>query len=828
MWRLRDTANENWMQAQVPGTVMGALLRENRTPDPFWRENEQGAKELFYKDYEYERTFTVPADLLGQKSIELVCLGIDTLSEIYLNGFFVAATNNMHRTWRFSCGDRLLPGVNNLRIKLLSPLVYIEEYLPEYGKNISFVPSGAIAGNQFIRKAHSMFGWDWGLQIPDAGIWRDIFLEGFSDARISDVEILQAHEPSLVILTVITTLDILMPLSYGVEVCIMDPGGVSVYSKKDLVVPAGSGVPCGGGTASDTRRIEITDPQLWWPNDYGSHPLYQVIVRLSHDGELIQEKSLTIGLRTLTVSQERDVWGSEFAVTVNGVRIFARGANYIPEDTVYEHITPGKIEYLIDSSAKSHFNCLRVWGGGYYPSDLFYDLCDRYGIIVWQDLMYACNVYEITPAFEESIIEETKDNVRRLRHHASLGLWCGNNEIESGWHHWPEIMNHSKELKNDYIRQFEEILPRVTGENDRQTFYWRSSPSSGGFFDEPDDENRGDTHYWDVWHGLKPFSEFRKHYFRFCSEFGFQSFPCMKTINTFTIPKDRNIFSKVMESHQKNGTANAKILHYISEQFLYPKDFESILYVSQILQGVAMKSGVEHWRRNRGRCMGSLYWQLNDNAPVASWSSIDYFGRWKALQYMARKFYAPLAASFEREDDVFSLYISNESLGFRKLHLTVALKSFAFCVLDEISFDTKMEPHCAQKVFSRDYRELAAGQKDSCFLSYTLTGESGEAVTDTVLFVPDKHACLPVPVITAQIRQNENGFEIQMLTDCFARFVELDFDDFDAVFSDNFFDITSPESFCVKIESIRSRNNIPVTVQSLQMNLRIRQLTDTY
>lgn len=364
LWRLRDTADENWIPAQVPGTVMGALLKENKTPDPFWRENEQGANELFYKDYEYERTFLMPEDLLCQKSIELVCMGIDTLSEIYLNETLVSATDNMHRTWRFSCGGLLKPGVNNLRIKLLSPLAYIEGYVPEYGKNITFVPSGAIAGNQFIRKAHSMFGWDWGLQIPDAGIWRDIFLEGFSDARISDVEILQVHEPSLVNLTVNTTLDILMPSPYAVEICIIDPAGEAVFLKRNTVLHSVSEASSGCGTLSDSQRIEITDPQLWWPNDYGSHPLYQVIVRLCCDGQIIQEKSLTIGLRTLTVSRESDAWGSEFALTVNGVRIFARGADYIPEDTVYANITPETIEHLIESSAKSHFNCLRVWGGG--------------------------------------------------------------------------------------------------------------------------------------------------------------------------------------------------------------------------------------------------------------------------------------------------------------------------------------------------------------------------------------------------------------------------------------------------------------------------------
>jgi beta-mannosidase len=386
----------------------------------------------------------------------------------------------------------------------------------------------------------------------------------------------------------------------------------------------------------------------------------------------------------MTISQEKDEWGSEFAFMVNGIKIFAKGADYIPEDLIYSRITGERIEYLLDSCVRANFNCIRVWGGGYYPSDTFYEICDRLGLIVWQDLMYACNVYDLTREFEENIIEETRDNVKRIRHHASLGLWCGNNELEAAWCEWAVFKDHSAQLRADYIKQFEYILPKAVEESDHSTFFWPSSPSSGGCFDNPVDENRGDTHYWDVWHGLKPFEDYRNHYFRFCSEFGFQSFPSIKTVHTFTEEEDRNIFSRVMESHQKNGAANGKMLYYLSENFLYPKDFESLLYVTQVLQGMAIKFGVEHWRRHRGRCMGAVYWQLNDDWPVASWASIDYFGRWKALHYMAKNFFAPVAGSISRTENTIEAHIQNERMAAKNCKVVMTLKRMDFTVLSRI------------------------------------------------------------------------------------------------------------------------------------------------
>lgn len=331
------------------------------------------------------------------------------------------------------------------------------------------------------------------------------------------------------------------------------------------------------------------------------------------------------------------------------------GANYIPEDNLLTRNPEERTERLIKDCVEANFNMIRIWGGGHYPDDFFFDLCDQYGLIVWQDFMFACSEYALTQEFKETVVQEVVDNVKRIRHHASLGIWCGNNEVEEAWVYWgpPADPKH----KGDYIKLFEFIIPELLKDLDPATFYWSSSPSSGGSFVEPRNHNVGDMHYWEVWHGLKPFTEYREYFFRFCSEFGFQSFPSLKTIETFTLPEERNIFTHVMEKHQKNGAANGKILFYLSENFLYPKDFNSLLYASQILLSEAIKYGVEHWRRNRGRCMGSLYWQLNDCWPVASWSSIDYYGRWKALHYFAKKFYSPVLLSMEETGTQTHIYM---------------------------------------------------------------------------------------------------------------------------------------------------------------------------
>ena len=729
-WKMREAAGGEYLDAVVPGSVMSALLENGRIGDPFWRLNEYEARELFRKDYEFYRNFNVTEELFRQEKIELICYGLDTIAEVYLNDTLLAKTNNMHRTWRFSCKPLLKTGENRIRILFKAPITYIESYQPEQGKEMQYVATGAIAGNQYIRKAHCMFGWDWGAQIPDAGIWRDIELIAYSDVKLEEVRIRQKHEEKSVRLIVNTKLQLIAGAAeknYTLEYSLISPDGNTVsFSNK-------------AGGENTSFSIDIEHPELWWPNGYGEQPLYQLMVNVLSDGRICDSKGFTLGLRTLTVSQEKDEWGSEFAFMVNGVKIFAKGGDYIPEDTVYSNITPEKIEHLIRSCARANYNCLRVWGGGYYPSDVFYELCDRYGLIVWQDLMFACNIYEFTQEFEDNIVEEIRDNIRRIRHHACLGLWCGNNEIETGWEHWNIFQGVNPKLKADYIKQFEYVIPKTVREEDDITFFWPSSPSSGGCFDDSNDENRGDVHYWEVWHGLLPFEDYRRHYFRFCSEFGFQSFPSVKTVNTFTLPEDRNIFTKVMESHQKNGTANGKIIYYLSENFLYPKDFESLLYVTQLLQGIAIKFGVEHWRRNRGRCMGALYWQTNDSWPVASWASVDYYGRWKALHYMAKNFFAQVACSLNRTGSVVETYIENENRTDEKCKVVISLKTMDFKVLYQESHELIVPALSAVKAAEKDYSGLIKGREDEVFVDAVISDEAGNTSTETEIFVRYKH-----------------------------------------------------------------------------------------
>lgn len=778
---------------QIPGTVLSGLLAAGKIKDPFYRTNEDATRALFWKDYVFTRTFDVDEELLAQQHIVLVCEGLDTLAEISINGTFLAKTDNMHRTWKFQAKKLLHPGKNEIQIVFRSVLRFIEDYPYEAHKKINYIPCGSMKGNQLLRKAHSMFGWDWGPQTIDAGIFRDIYLQGYSHARIEDIRIHQQHAKNVSVQTSIT----LSESVPGQKLCVeLSEDGADKPLQTKLCKTNADGV-----AAVD---FVIENPKLWWPNDYGDQPLY--IVRttlLDEDGTSLESITRRIGLRTLTISQEKDEWGNEFAFCVNGVKIFTRGGNYIPDDCLYTRITEKKLDYILESCRRAHFNCVRVWGGGYYPSDAFYDLCDEKGLIVWQDLMYACNVYDVTNAFAENCRQETYDNVRRLRHHASLGLWCGNNEIESAWDHWGDFQKETPYLRADYIRLFEEVLPKAVQEADGETFYWHSSPSSGGCFDNPDDANRGDTHYWDVWHGQKPFTDYRKYFFRFCSEFGFQSFPCAKTVNSFTLEDDRNIFSRVMESHQKNDAANGKMLYYLSENLRYPKDLTHLLYASQVLQGMAIKYGVDHWRRNRGRCMGTLYWQINDDWPAPSWSSIDYFGRWKALHYMAQKFYAPHAVSMTLEDHRCHVYFSNESFETTEYSLTLSIRDLSGNVLE--TYETKGNSPAFSAIETAVVDICSwEDQKDDVFLEAVIHTKDQKVLKDVETLVPYKYLNLKNPVISTEAKETNDAFILHISSDCFAPFVALDFDDADVIFSDNFFHLTDKtvQDIIVKKEDI--------------------------
>jgi beta-mannosidase len=604
IWNMSDTGGKVY-EGIVPGSVYSFLLNNGELEDPYYRDNELKALKLMDGDYTFFRSFELPQEMKKSKKIILHCDGLDTICDVFINGFQVGNAYNMHRIWEFEITSFLKSGENEIKILFHSPIKYIKEMQE---KDFIVGAHHAMQGFPHIRKAHCMYGWDWGPRLPDAGIWRDISIIGVDSSRIEDVYIKQHHEAGNVSLTV----DVKQSQESEIRITLSDPEGHETVLQNSV-------------------ETQIANPRLWWPRGYGSQPLYTVKVELIEEGHVVDSMIKRIGLRTMTVAREKDQWGEGFAHCVNGIKIFAMGADYIPEDNILSRITPERTRRLLSQCAAANFNTIRVWGGGYYPDDFFYDICDELGLIVWQDFMFACANYRLTYDFEKNIRAEFIDNIKRIRHHPSLGLWCGNNEMEM----FQECFayNGTHKTRSDYIRMFEHIIPEVLREYDPDTFYWPASPSSGGGFDNPNDPNRGDVHYWEVWHGGAPFTEYRKHFFRYASEFGFQSFPSMKTIESFTIPEDRNVFSRVMEMHQRNEYANARIMQYISQTFLYPGDLDTLVYVSQLLQAEAMRYGIEHWRRYRGRCMGAIYWQLNDIWPVASWASIDYYGRWKALHY---------------------------------------------------------------------------------------------------------------------------------------------------------------------------------------------------
>ena len=767
--------------AAVPGSVYHDLLTAGCIEDPFWRDNETEALKLMENDFVYSRRFEVGADLLGCESVILRCEGLDTLAEIRVNGALAGTAENMHRIWEYDVKSLLREGENDISVRFASPTKYIRE---AYALSRADGSSDAMVGFPLLRKAHCMFGWDWGPRLPDAGIWRPISLLGIDTARIRDVLILQDHSraPDAVALTVRTNLEHVGAGEAAVRVRVTGPGGETFEA-------------CG-----EEAVIDIPEPKLWWPAGFGDQPLYTVTVTLEKDGAELDSSEKRIGLRTMTVTRKKDEWGESFSHCVNGVDIFAMGADYIPEDNLLPRVNPERTRKLLTDARAANMNCVRVWGGGYYPEDAFYDICDELGLLVWQDFMFACAVYNLTDEFEANITAEFVDNVRRLRHHPSLALWCGNNEMEQfvAQGEWVS----SKRQAADYIKMYEYVIPKVLKTEDPQAFYWPASPSSGGSFDEPQDPNRGDVHYWDVWHGLKPFTDYRNYLFRYVSEFGFQSFPCMETIESFTLPEDRNLFSYVMEKHQRNASANGRIVFYLSQMYLYPREMSELVYASQLLQAQAMQYGVEHWRRHRGRCMGAVIWQLNDCWPVASWASIDYFGRWKALHYYAKRFFAPVLISCHEEGILSqNTNVNAEPFALKKsarLNVSNETRSpFAGTVrwsLRRPDASVIREGSESVSVSALDtlwLDELDFSEEDTygTYFAYELLDAEGRTVGEgSVLFCPPKHFRFADPELSVR----REGDELVVTARAYARSVEI-LAGADTVLEDNYFDMNAGE-----------------------------------
>jgi len=775
-WTMCEYGEDKKMPAQVPGSVYNDLLLNKKMDDPYWRDNETEILKLSDTDYIYECTFDVQ-DILNEEIVLLHFDGLDTLADIYLNDTHLGKTDNMHRIWEYNVKNIIKASGNKLTVHFRSPTKYIED---AYQNDKILGEGETLRGFGHLRKAHYMFGWDWGPQLPDMGIWKPVKLIGYTCTRIEDVYISQKHSEKKVDLNFEITLENELK-DFNFEITVKDPNGEVI-------------------TTTDKTDITIESPKIWWPNGYGEQPLYEVCVKLLKDGKVLDTWRKKIGLRTITMHVEKDEYGECFAHCVNGKDIFAMGANYIPEDNILSRVTSERTRQLLLQAKNANYNCIRVWGGGHYPFDEFYDICDELGILVWQDLMFSCSAYHLNDDFEESIKREVEDNIKRLRHHASLALWCGNNEVETAGSCGKYLVTPKEKL--DYLKIFEFIIPEVVKKLDPNTFYWPSSPSSVGYFDNPGCMQRGDKHIWNVWHGNVPFTDFRKDDCRYVSEFGFQSFPSLETVKTFTLPEDRNIFSYVMEKHQRNAAANGKILGYIQQMYLYPENFDDLIYTSQLLQAEAIQYGVEHFRRIRGICMGTLVWQFNDCWPVASWSSIDYEGRWKALHYFEKRFFAPLMISCKEEgmlsqntdpnaqidklEKSIQLCVSNETLCDQKLTVKWYLKN--------AKSETKKEhtENIVSKALSSlwlEKYEFPDADLYGDYVYYELIKNDDVISSGTVIFSMPKYFKFVNPELSVKVENDE----IVVTSKAYARCVEIRNEDDTLLLSDNYFDMNAGE-----------------------------------
>jgi len=790
-WQLREAGQDDWLPTSCPGEVHIALMNARRIPDPFVADNELEVAWVAERDWEFKGTIQVQEDLLKEEQVVLRFEGLDTLAQVTLNGKLLGETDNAFTTVAWEVKSYLQPGENEILITFNSPVNYV---MPLHEEQPLPFPSESIPGGAYLRKAPCQWGWDWGPKLPPIGIWKDAWLEAYSSARLDTVHLRQEHRfDGSVSVSAEATLQRWDKSSVQLCLTLRDPNGKTFATTCKFLDGAATAV------------IEISDPMLWWPNGYGEQYLYEAQVTLRTEDEVVlDERDYQLGLRTLTLRQEPDEFGESFTFVVNGVTVFAKGSNWIPADSFPTRISKEQLAQLLGDAARAHHNMIRVWGGGFYESEDFYDLCDRLGILVWQDFIFSCSIYPLNdPEFVANIQEEVRDNVSRIRHRASLALWCGNNEMDWGWEAWGWNKEKYQDYREAYRRFFYETLPGWVDSLDPDTPYWYSSPSSGTPFEDANANEQGDAHYWEVWHGAKPFSAYREQYPRFMSEFGFQSLPPLKTIATYASEDHWNLTDYMIEHHQRSHYASALFMGQMAMQYMMPVDFPSLVYLTMVLQAEGIRYGVEHWRRNNHRVSGTLYWQLNDCWPVASWSSIDYFGRWKALHYASRKFYSPLLLSIEDDQASATMHVhlTNDLREGWEGQLQWQLLRLDGDVLDSGEMDAVIDPLSSTCIFEKTFEALSLSEKrDTVFVAYLI--KDGEVLsTQLATFVPNKHLQLVDPKLKAYLVEDVGDtIAVELEADYLARFVELSLDEADVVFSDNYFDVLPGQTIRITFE----------------------------
>jgi beta-mannosidase len=825
-WQYSKGEADQWFDAAVPGCIHTDLLANKAIEDPYYRLNETDQQWIGETDWEYKTAFEVTDKILEEENTHLIFEGLDTYADVYLNSEKILSADNMFRTWSIDVKSKLKAGKNELRIyfhnvfKVNQPKYDSAEFRLQAWRNND---QAEVKLNLYSRKAGFHYGWDWGPRLVTAGIWRPIKLRSWGDFKIDEVYYRQRN---------VSAEKAEISAEFEVSSTIETNAQMAIAHKGDLMVM--QDVKLHPGKNKVVLPFTIENPKLWWTNGLGEQPLYTFEATLKSVNGAVDKLSKRVGIRSLEIVRENDKLGKSLYVKLNGVPVFMKGANYIPQDNFQNRVTKDRYQHILESAKIANMNMIRIWGGGIYEEDMFYDLCDEKGLLVWQDIMFACGMYPADSGYLENVKNEVIDNVKRLRNHSSVALYCGNNENEMSWYSWGWKDLYKEDIQKRYEADLEKLfyqtIPNAIAEADPDRYYHPSSPMAGVGAERP--KKTGDTHYWGVWAGKEPFENFENNVSRFVSEYGFQSYPEFSSIKRFSIEEDWKLTSDVMHAHQRaradegrdKDYGNRVINTYLEENFKTPKDFEHYLYVVQALQAKGIKMAVESHRRQRtdNYCMGTMYWQIDDCWPVASWSSIDYYGKWKALHYMVKKAYEQVIITHQEKEGKLGVYIVSDELDpLVDSQMTIQVLDFYGNKIWSKDTAVTISPNTSREYISIDLKSVLGGRdRKSVYVKTMIKTENQAPIENRYFFEKERSIEFPLANISYTSKKTSGGYELTFSSKTFAKYVMIASEE-DLMMSDNYFDLDASGSKKIMIQSKSPIGDITKAIKVIS-------LTDSY